>query len=804
MGAECKRALLNDDPGRLAVPPGFASLTSFVLRKEENGQKTSCWMSYMDASKRNPMQTKATPDKVDVEMLKKSVKSRPWILYNQRNQITEESDKDLSSESGLQKEITHGCPNRSNSHKIKPELFHEDAKAYNLEEVPIFYPTKEEFADTLKYIESIRLRAEPYGICRIVPPPSWQPQCLIKESNVWKTSVFDTDIQRLNKLQAHSVQSERAEFDKTTNGFESKPGPKHTLETFKKHADGFAEQYFRSKCKVERDSANSNQWEPSVKEIGDEYNRIVKSPSEEIEVLHCDNLDTRSFGSGFPTVSNPLEMFNCSEYLTSGWNLNNVPKLPGSLLSFESDQTSSISVPRLHIGMLFSSFRWKVEEHHLYALYYVHLGEPKVWYAIPWRYSFEFEAAVRKYNLDLLIKQPKGPGLSPFILKSEGVPVCHCIQHPREFVLVFPGSCHSGFNCGFNCVEAVNFAPLDWLPHGQNAVEFYREQERITSISHDKLLISAAREAVRAQWELSLLKKNTSDNLRWKDACGEDGALAKALKSRVMWEGNRRKYLCISSQSLRMDANFDAISKQECSICLCDLHLSAAFCRCSANTYSCLIHAKQLCFCPWTERIFLYRYNISELNTLVEALEGKLSAVYRWAREDLNLTLHSTSKDGSDTNPHPKEQEKKVYKFPDSSISISNEWSTVDSIRAEIKTRVLQSNASKQKNKGSSSKELKSKDNTVSSTIVSGEALDNTSFLHASSASISVSSESESSDFDLDCHVGDVIGCFFPNPISNPSPHPQKEVSLSQFLQGDTIKHKKARLSKSKKRRRLS
>lgn len=67
-------------------------------------------------------------------------------------------------------------------------------------------------------------------------------------------------------------------------GFESKPGPKHTLETFKKHADGFAKQYFRSKYKVERDAVKSNQREPSVEEIEGEYNRIVKSPSEEIEV----------------------------------------------------------------------------------------------------------------------------------------------------------------------------------------------------------------------------------------------------------------------------------------------------------------------------------------------------------------------------------------------------------------------------------------------------------------------------------------------------------------------------------------
>lgn len=120
--------------------------------------------------------------------------------------------------------------------------------------------------------------------------------------------------------------------------------------------------------------------------------------------------------------------------------------------------------------------------------------------------------------------------LSPSILISEGVPVCRCVQNPGEFVLTFPRAYHSGFSCGFNCAEAVNVAPLDWLPYGQNAVEIYREQGRKTTISHDKLLLGAAREAVRAQWELQLLKKNTIENLRWKEVCGKERILAKALK----------------------------------------------------------------------------------------------------------------------------------------------------------------------------------------------------------------------------------------------------------------------------------
>lgn len=120
--------------------------------------------------------------------------------------------------------------------------------------------------------------------------------------------------------------------------------------------------------------------------------------------------------------------------------------------------------------------------------------------------------------------------LSPSTLKRQGIPVYRCAQNPGEFIVNFPGAYKSGFSCGFNCVESVNVASLDWLSHGQNVVELYREKRRKTMISHDKLLLGGAREAVRAQWELLLLKKETADNLRWEHACGKDGILVKALK----------------------------------------------------------------------------------------------------------------------------------------------------------------------------------------------------------------------------------------------------------------------------------
>lgn len=123
-------------------------------------------------------------------------------------------------------------------------------------------------------------------------------------------------------------------------------------------------------------------------------------------------------------------------------------------------------------------------------------------------------------------------------MKSKGISIFRGIQYPGEFVLVFPGAYYSGFDCGFNFSEVANFAPLDWLPHGWNAVELYHELGRKTFISYDKILLGAAREAVRAQWELSLCGKSTTQNHWWKNACGKDGILAKAFKVNFSILGN--------------------------------------------------------------------------------------------------------------------------------------------------------------------------------------------------------------------------------------------------------------------------
>lgn len=75
------------------------------------------------------------------------------------------------------------------------------------------------------------------------------------------------------------------------------------------------------------------------------------------QVLYGADLETGVFGSGFPKANISSESEQ-DQYVRSGWNLNNFPRLPGSVLSFEKGDISGVLVPWLYVGMCFSSFCW--------------------------------------------------------------------------------------------------------------------------------------------------------------------------------------------------------------------------------------------------------------------------------------------------------------------------------------------------------------------------------------------------------------------------------------------------------------
>ncbi|CAH2034614.1 unnamed protein product [Thlaspi arvense] len=583
-------------------------------------------------------------------------------------------DKDKDKDTNMEP------PTSPRHRKVLARWLPAEAQRPIVDDAPVFSPSLEEFEDTLAYIEKIRPLAEPYGICRIIPPPTWTPPCRLKEKSIWEHTKFPTRIQNVDLLQnrepmkkkpkskkrkrrrnskmgssrrrAGSSPSEPASSPEPEEKFGFNSGSDFTLEEFERYALRFKDSYFEK---------NDAKWSPSVEEIEGEYWRIVEQPTDEVEVYYGADLENGVLGSGFYKRSGS-EM---DQYTVSGWNLNNLPRLPGSVLSFEDCDISGVLVPWLYVGMCFSSFCWHVEDHHLYSLNFHHFGEPKVWYGVPGSNATKLEKAMRKHLPDLFDEQPDllhglVTQFSPSILKDEGVEVYRVVQNSGEYVLTFPRAYHAGFNCGFNCAEAVNVAPVDWLAHGQNAVELYSKETRKTSLSHDKLLLGAAYEAVKALSD-SLGKENTT-NLRWKSFCGKKGTLTKAIQARLRMEEERLADVGMDASSLvKMEKDFDSNSERECFSCFYDLHLSASGCKCSPEEYACLKHSDDLCSCEEENRFVLLRYTMDELSSLVRALEGESDDLKIWASKVLAIE-QCDDEDERKTSPVLISVEKKLKK----------------------------------------------------------------------------------------------------------------------------------------------
>jgi histone demethylase JARID1 len=466
-------------------------------------------------------------------------------------------------------------------------------------------------------------------------------------------------------------------------GFNS--GSDFTLDEFEKYALHFKDSYFEKK-----DSGGDIvKWTPSVDDIEGEYWRIVEQPTDEVEVYYGADLENGVLGSGFYKRAEKFTGSDMEQYTLSGWNLNNLPRLPGSVLSFEDCDISGVLVPWLYVGMCFSSFCWHVEDHHLYSLNYHHFGEPKVWYGVPGSNATALEKAMRKHLPDLFEEQPDllhglVTQFSPSILKDEGVQAYRVVQNSGEYVLTFPRAYHAGFNCGFNCAEAVNVAPVDWLAHGQNAVELYSKETRKTSLSHDKLLLGAAYEAVKALWELSASEgKENTTNLRWKSFCGKNGTLTNAIQARLQMEEGRITALGRDSSSLKkMEKDFDSNCERECFSCFYDLHLSASGCKCSPEEYACLKHADDLCSCDVKDGFILLRYTMDELSSLVRALEGESDDLKIWASKVLGIE-HS---DEDQTKTSSVISEEKKLKEGSFDLNIDLEMDYQEDVKEEAST----------------------------------------------------------------------------------------------------------------------
>ncbi|KAF5292984.1 hypothetical protein FQR65_LT11102 [Abscondita terminalis] len=381
----------------------------------------------------------------------------------------------------------------------------------------------------------------------------------------------------------------------------------YSLQQFGEMADQFKSEYFNLPVHLVPTGV-----------VEKEFWRIVSSIDEDVTVEYGADLHTMDHGSGFPTSTSINLYPGDVEYAYSGWNLNNLPVLDGSVLGYIHADISGMKVPWMYVGMCFATFCWHNEDHWSYSINYLHWGEPKTWYGVPGSKAISFEETMKLAAPELFQSQPDllhqlVTIMNPNILMNAGVPVYRTDQHAGEFVVTFPRAYHAGFNQGYNFAEAVNFAPADWLKMGRECILHYSHLRRFCVFSHDELVCKMACEPDK----LSPLIAATTyqDMLQMVDT---EKKLRKSLLEWGVTNAEREAFELLPDD------------ERQCEVCKTTCFLSAITCSCNADTLVCLRHYAELCNCPPGNHTLRYRYTLDELPRMLQKLKIKAEAFDVW------------------------------------------------------------------------------------------------------------------------------------------------------------------------------
>jgi hypothetical protein len=201
---------------------------------------------------------------------------------------------------------------------------------------------------------------------------------------------------------------------------------------------------------------------------GFKYELEDKFPQERCDELERQYWKTLTFAPPLYGGDMPGTLFNDR---TTTWNLSNLP----NLLNVLGQKIPGVNTAYLYLGMWKATFAWHLEDVDLYSINYLHFGAPKQWYSISQGDARKFERAmasnwpIEARKCDQFLRH-KTYLISPSTLLSQyGIKANKIVHHPGEFVITFPYGYHSGYNLGYNCAEAVNFAVESWLEHARVA-----------------------------------------------------------------------------------------------------------------------------------------------------------------------------------------------------------------------------------------------------------------------------------------------------------------------------------------------
>ncbi|XP_008821363.1 lysine-specific demethylase 4D-like [Nannospalax galili] len=170
---------------------------------------------------------------------------------------------------------------------------------------------------------------------------------------------------------------------------------------------------------------------------------------------------------------------------TQHWNVGHLGSALDLLRQESQVVIEGVNTPYLYFGMWKATFAWHTEDMDLYSINYLHFGEPKTWYAVPPEHGWRLERLAR----DLFPGSSRGCQaflrhkaalISPSVLRENGIPFGRMTQEAGEFMVTFPSGYHAGFNHGFNCAEAINFATPRWVDYGKVASQCSCGEARVS------------------------------------------------------------------------------------------------------------------------------------------------------------------------------------------------------------------------------------------------------------------------------------------------------------------------------------
>ncbi|XP_066901738.1 uncharacterized protein Jarid2 isoform X2 [Halyomorpha halys] len=477
----------------------------------------------------------------------------------------------------------------------KVDEFPQNGTPATLVEAPTFYPTEKEFQDPLEYIEHLTPLAQSFGICRIVPPSSFKPECKVademrftaynqyvhKMMERWGPNVREMSAirkylrtQSISLVQVPSIGSMEVDLPRLYQTVQQCGGLKEVIE--KKRWARVADAMRIPKLAQDRvtklddiyckfllpyDTLSHEERNKLLEEVEDEWKerqkRIAAAEEEsgsadnssdesetdereeciakgrsmplsaffrtarntmamwfkdgapsaaEVEAeywkhvsqkmchvcVHSGSIDCATWGCGFPTTKS-------SATSRHPWNLKVLTNNPGNILR-SLGPVMGITVPTLHVGMLFSSCCWYRDPHALPWIEYLHTGASKIWYGVPDSWCSELRQAMYpllpRHTRDRTIWLPSDTMMvPPTYLLDGGASVCRVVQEPGQFILVFPKSFTSSISTGYVVSESVYFAQPSWLNTAEQVFKDILDSCEPPVFSFHKLLFNIANDA---------------------------------------------------------------------------------------------------------------------------------------------------------------------------------------------------------------------------------------------------------------------------------------------------------------------